>query len=181
MLEPRDGDWEPAHIFFEERKLKRADLGGAGDWAGWSEELDGVGLSLLSIFRRFSFVCHPKAFAEPIDSNPTLHLPHLLRILGPSSLTLYKHILGRKRVLIYTLPPVEVACILCQVAADICFDSQIGSDDRDNPKDKLKGRHRDPVNILGMVTLADVDRLQLASQSGRGWVACKSSFLYQAE
>ena len=49
MLEPRDGDWEPARIFFEERKLKRADLGGAGDWAGWSEELDGVGLSLLSI------------------------------------------------------------------------------------------------------------------------------------
>ena len=49
MLEPRDGDWEPARIFFEERKLKRADLGGAGDWAGWSEELDGVGLSLLPI------------------------------------------------------------------------------------------------------------------------------------
>jgi hypothetical protein len=47
VLEPRDGDWEPARIFFEERKLKRADLGGAGDWAGWSEELDGVGLSLL--------------------------------------------------------------------------------------------------------------------------------------
>jgi hypothetical protein len=50
VLEPRDGDWEPARIFFEERKLKRADLGGAGDWAGWSEELDGVGLSLLPIF-----------------------------------------------------------------------------------------------------------------------------------
>ena len=49
MLEPRDGDWEPACIFFEERKLKRADLGGAGDWAGWSEELDGVGLFLLLI------------------------------------------------------------------------------------------------------------------------------------
>ena len=49
VLEPRDDDWEPARIFFEERKLKRADLGGAGDWAGWSEELDGVSLSLLSI------------------------------------------------------------------------------------------------------------------------------------
>ena len=132
-------------------------------------------------YSSFSIVSHSKAFAEPIDSNPTLHLPHLLRILGPSSLTLYKHILGRKRVLIYTLPPVEVACILCQVAADICFDSQIDSDDRGNTNGKLKGRHRDPVNILGMITLTDVDRLQLASQSGRGWVACKSSFIYQAE
>jgi hypothetical protein len=35
-------DWEPARLFFEERKLRRADLGGAGDWAGWSAELDGV-------------------------------------------------------------------------------------------------------------------------------------------
>jgi hypothetical protein len=35
-------DWEPARIFFEERKLRRADLGGAGDWIGWSDELDGV-------------------------------------------------------------------------------------------------------------------------------------------
>ena len=37
-----DEDWEPARIFFEERKLRRADLGGAGDWTGWSDELDGV-------------------------------------------------------------------------------------------------------------------------------------------
>jgi hypothetical protein len=76
-------------------------------------------------------------------------------------------------VLIYTLPPVEVACILCQVAADICFDSQSHSDDHDISHGRLKRRHMDPVNVLGMVTLTDVDRLQLASQSGRGWVACK--------
>ena len=43
ILEPTtESDWEPARIFFEERKLRRADLGGAGDWAGWSAELDGV-------------------------------------------------------------------------------------------------------------------------------------------
>ena len=182
MLEPRDDDWEPARIFFEERKLKRADLGGAGDWTGWSEELDGVGLIPLPYpFANFSFVYHLKAFSEPIDSHPSLHLPHLLRILGPSSLTLYKHILGRKRVLIYTLPPVEAACILCQVAADMCFDSQIDSKDGNVSTGRLKGRHKDPINILGMVTLTDVDRLKLASQSGRGWVACKSSFIYQTE
>ena len=53
VLEPRDSDWEPARMFFEERKLKRADLGGAGDWVGWSEELDGV---CLSSFPLFSFL-----------------------------------------------------------------------------------------------------------------------------
>lgn len=41
-MEPTEEDWDPARAFFEERKLRRADLGGAGDWAGWSEELDGV-------------------------------------------------------------------------------------------------------------------------------------------
>ena len=57
VLEPRDGDWEPARIFFEERKLKRADLGGAGDWNGWGEEMDGVSLipssSSFELFIRF--------------------------------------------------------------------------------------------------------------------------------
>ena len=84
-------------------------------------------------------------------------------------------------MLIYTLPPVEVACILCQVAVDTCFDSQANSDDSNVPIGRLKGKHRDPVNVLGMVTLTDVDRLQLASQSGRGWVACKSPLIYQVE
>jgi hypothetical protein len=44
-------DWEPARIFFEERKLRRADLGGAGDWIGWSEELDGVCHYIYPFFR----------------------------------------------------------------------------------------------------------------------------------
>lgn len=42
VLEPTEEDWEPAREFFEQRKLRRSDLGGAGDWAGWSDELDGV-------------------------------------------------------------------------------------------------------------------------------------------
>jgi hypothetical protein len=41
-LEPTDGDWEPAREFFNDRKVKRADLGGAGDWNGWGYELSGV-------------------------------------------------------------------------------------------------------------------------------------------
>jgi len=46
-LDMTEGDWEPARLFFEERKLRRADLGGAGDWTGWSDELDGVCCCLL--------------------------------------------------------------------------------------------------------------------------------------
>ncbi|PPQ88359.1 hypothetical protein CVT25_002105, partial [Psilocybe cyanescens] len=154
ILEASEEDWEPARVFFEERKLRRSDLGGAGDWAGWSEELDGV-------------------YSEPSDTNPTLHLPHLLRILGPSTLTLYKHVLGRKRVLIYTLPPVEVACILCRVAGDLCFESQV-----DDASGHLKGKHREPVSVLGMVTLTDIDRLEAESRKGRGWIACTTDAIF---
>ncbi len=41
-LDLTEEDWEPARLFFEERKVRRADLGGVGDWMGWSNELDGV-------------------------------------------------------------------------------------------------------------------------------------------
>ncbi|EDR05971.1 uncharacterized protein LACBIDRAFT_302169 [Laccaria bicolor S238N-H82] len=156
VLDPTDSDWEPARTFFEERKLRRADLGGAGDWNGWSDELDGS--------------------PDPPDANPTLHLPHLLRILGPSSLTLYKHILGRRRVMIYTLPPVEPACILCHVAADMCFEYQAGEGSTSTTR--LKGRNKEPVNVLGMVTLADLDKLRTESETGRGWVACTTDAIF---
>ncbi|KDR73035.1 hypothetical protein GALMADRAFT_212991 [Galerina marginata CBS 339.88] len=159
VLEPTESDWEPARAFFEDRKLRRSDLGGAGDWAGWSEELDG-------------------AYSEPSNSNPTLHLPHLLRILGPSSLTLYKHVFGRKRILIYTLPPVEVACILCHVAGDLSFESQAGSSSNEIGTGRLKGKHKEPINVLGMVTLVDLDRLEAESKTGRGWIACTTDAIF---
>lgn len=171
-----DEDWEPARIFFEERKLRRADLGGAGDWTGWSDELDGVSLLFLTFFPLFRGT-NPfsKAFADPLDANPTIHLSHLLRILGPSSLTLYKHVLGRKRILIYTLPPVEVACFLCQIAGDICFEAQVGSETEFSMR-RMKGTHRVPISVLGMVTLSDLDRLEEESRAGRGWIACEIFF-----
>lgn len=120
-----------------------------------------------------------------------MHLPHLLRILGPSVFTLYKHILGRRRVLIFTLPPVEAACALCQVAADLCFDDQLDRpsareetlvDVGDAPETstawagpsnrRLHGRCRDGVKVLGMVTLNDLDKMKREGMSGTGWVAC---------
>ncbi|CCM02730.1 uncharacterized protein FIBRA_04837 [Fibroporia radiculosa] len=162
VLVPLDGDWDPARAFFEERKVRRADLGGAGDWNGWSAELED----------------------DAPDTDPTAHLPHLLRIIGPSSLTLYKHVLGRRRILIYTLPPVEAACILCQVAADICYQYQTeGEDDTlpdadDEPHRKLKGKSAAGVKVLGMVTLNDLSKLEEESRTGRGWVACTTDAIF---
>lgn len=165
-------DWEPARIFFEERKLRRADLGGAGDWIGWSDELDGVCHYIHPFFRGELSNVYAQAYSNPLDTNPTMHLPHLLRILGPSSLTLYKHVLGRRRILIYTLPPVEVACILCQVAGDLCFDAQVRSESEISLA-RPRGRRPDPISVLGMITLADLDRLETETKTGRGWIACK--------
>ncbi|KAJ7741223.1 hypothetical protein DFH07DRAFT_870179 [Mycena maculata] len=152
-LVPIEGTWDPARAFFEERKVRRADLGGAGDWNGWSHEL--------------------------LDRNPTLHLPHLLRILGPSSLTLYKHVVGRRRILIYTLPPVEAASILCQVAADMAYEQQVEyTMSPGSPSSRLRGKCKDGISVLGMVTLNDLDRLQAEGTTGRGWVACTTDAIF---
>ena len=120
-----------------------------------------------------------------MHASPTLHLPHLLRVLGPSSLTLYKHVLGRRRILIFTQPPVEAACFLCQVAADMCFEDQTtplsdptteGSAPGAAPQ--LKGKHKEGINVLGTVTLHDIDMLERESHTGRGWIACTTDALF---
>ncbi|KIK65185.1 hypothetical protein GYMLUDRAFT_56608 [Collybiopsis luxurians FD-317 M1] len=152
-LQPSEADWEPSRAYFENQKMTAADLAGAG-WSGWSNELDGEN-------------------RDPSNTNPTLHLPHLLRILGPSTLTLYKHVVGRKRILIYTLPPVEAACILCHVAADFCYEQQV-----DSGSGRLPGKSREGINVLGMITLSDVDRLQAEGNTGRGWIACTTDAIF---
>lgn len=120
--------------------------------------------------------------AEPLEFNPTLHLPHLLRVLGPSTLTLYKHVLGRRRILIYTLPPVEAACILCRVAADMCYESQADhqsvSAEGGGHCRKLKGKCKEGIDVLGMVTLNDLDTLDHLGKRGRGWIACETDFTF---
>ncbi|PBK87215.1 hypothetical protein ARMGADRAFT_1047655 [Armillaria gallica] len=157
ILEPNDEDWEPARFFFEERKVRQDDLGGAGQWNGWSFEFDG------------------DENEGPVG-NPTLHLPHLLRILGPSSLTLYKHVIGRKRILIFTLPPVQAACILCHVAADMCYEYQEASPN--STAGRLQGKCKEGINVLGLVTLSDLDRMQKEGTSGRGWIACTTDAIF---
>lgn len=123
----------------------------------------------------------------------------------------------------------EAACILCQVAADICFDDQLdreaevighnsrrGSYQRDlvdmmddqvttgegvgsrqgghgvqdepetdanvdqdtsdlyGRQGRLRGKHKQGIAVLGMVTLHDIDRLKKLDEDepGRGWIAC---------
>ena len=170
-LEPTDDDWDLARDYFEQRKVRQPqhDNGPSSsssrNWEGWALELQG----------------------SRSDCAPTIHLPHLLRILGPSSLTLYKHILGRRRILVITLPPVEAACILCQVAADTCYEEQVselvstansdGYEDNDQPR-RLKGKSTAGVKVLGMVTLNDLDKLAFESKSGRGWIACTTDSIF---
>lgn len=194
-IEPTESDWEPARAFFDERQVRRADLGGAGDWRGWDVEMSGLGFESSPYESGPSTPMAPSAGLDPsqdneLRTNPTLHLPHLLRALGPSSLTLYKHILGRRRVLIYTSPPVEPACVLCQVAADMCFEAQTTpSFSVDEPasfsfsssstlKGKLKDKSRAGVKVLGVITLHDIDRLREESLDGRGWVACTTDAIF---
>ncbi|KAF7983593.1 hypothetical protein HWV62_20489 [Athelia sp. TMB] len=160
-LELLDGDWEPAKAFFEERRVLQGNADGAGDWNGWSQELDGPD-------------------TDPLESTPTLHLAHLLRILGPSALTLYKHILGRRRILIYILPPVEAACILCQVAADMCYEDQVDYQSETDVQDRarLTGKCKEGIEVLGMVTLSDTEMLVSAGKTGRGWIACTTDAIF---
>ncbi|KAK7047595.1 hypothetical protein VNI00_006363 [Paramarasmius palmivorus] len=157
-MQPSEADWEPTRRYFEEHKSKET-VGDEGAWKGWSYELDGA-----------------DADQSHSHSNPVLHLPHLLRILGPSTLTLYKHVIGRKRILIYTLPPVEAACILCQVAAAFCYEHQANTSD--NSYGRLPGKNKEAISVLGMITLTDLDRLQAESRTGRGWIACTTDAIF---
>ncbi|KIP07191.1 hypothetical protein PHLGIDRAFT_30136 [Phlebiopsis gigantea 11061_1 CR5-6] len=192
-MEPAESDWEPARVFFEERQVRRADLGGAGDWRGWNAEMSGHDCESSKLDSSPPTPLDSTPLLERSQdrdpmSSPTLHLPHLLRALGPSSLTLYKHILGRRRVLIYTAPPVEPACVLCQVAADMCFEAQTSPSSLNRPssfsssssssKGKFNAESKPSVKVLGVVTLHDLDRLTEENSDGQGWIACTTDAIF---
>lgn len=176
VLDPTEHDWEPARAFFEARQAGPDHPGSSDAWKGWNAELqmdvsgNGAGSSQSAV---------------GTSSNPTVHLPHLLQILGPSSLTLYKHVLGRRRIMIYTQPPVEAACVLCQVAADLCFEEQVPpppeaslSPDDPESRRRLKGKSKEGIKVLGMVTLSDLEKLDAESKIGRGWIACTTDAIF---
>ena len=62
-LELLEGDWGPAKAFFEERRVLPGNAGGAGDWNGWSQELDGV--------RDFLFLPHLFLTSRFFSRTPT--------------------------------------------------------------------------------------------------------------
>ena len=74
-------------------------------------------------------------------------------------MTFIKHVLARKRVMIWTHPGVELSCLLAIVGAEICF-----GQDEFVPVDA--------PTVLGMVGLSDIERLKEESTKGKGWIAC---------
>ena len=83
--------------------------------------------------------------------------------------------------------------MLCQVAADLCYEEQVSSSASDSTASpstsaadigasastsRLKGKSKEPVKILGVVTLHDLDRLEAESKTGRGWIACTTDAIF---
>lgn len=196
-----DKDWEHIREWFTEHEAKDdSTIPDGGAWAGWSNELNAVSCLVATLLGHISDLI----FQINVH-NPSLHLSHLLRILGPSSMTLYKFVLSRRRVMIYTLPPVEVSCMLSWLAADLCREYHMSPEAQSQGiiiEDLLLGLHpfqrtifpssdysdhldtlphesrkrKDSPRVLGMVTLSDLDRLLKESQSGRGWIASKFKY-----
>lgn len=55
----------------------------------------------------------------------------------------------------------------------MCYEAQITVEEN-----QLKGRNKDPISVLGMVTLTDLDRLYAEGQTGRGWIACTTDAIF---
>ena len=161
---------------------------------------DGATSLMVYVFALTPSVLHvtnaPNLQAYASSNTPTHHLPHLLRILGLSSLTLYKFVLSRRRILIFTLPPVEVAGILAWIASDICRDHHMSprnhalgqpmpdlfSSSQQKQQQRKAEDDEDVLaespTVLGMVTLSDLQRLERESESGRGWIACTTDAIF---
>lgn len=57
----------------------------------------------------------------------------------------------------------------------MCFEDQTALDSLEGatvPRPHLKGKQNEGINVLGVVTLYDIGRLERESETGRGWVAC---------
>ncbi|KAH9052544.1 hypothetical protein EDB87DRAFT_1835832 [Lactarius vividus] len=86
----------------------------------------------------------------------TLHLPHLLRMLGPFSLTLYDHVLDSQRILIYTQ----------------LLDQTITQGSGMSATPQFKGKQKEGINVLNIVALHDIDTLKQESRTSHSWIAC---------
>ena len=93
--EPEGDDWEPARLFFDERMVRRTDLGGEGERYQWNEELDencGVRLrfssyasskmQFFSVSRRGhvgACRCQPDAPTPTLPAHPWAFISHTVQ------------------------------------------------------------------------------------------------------
>lgn len=190
---PPDAHWyQPAQEFFEARRATPHTT--PGPWTSWEDELyDELRFWIRSNESNGTCTHSPASLTH---LTPTLALPSLLSLLGPASLTLYRHLLSRKRILIYTKPPVEYACVLCYAAVDMVRSiqegelSQLFTDDEDKAT-LVPPRHSpgDATRVLGMVTLHDLLGSKFSEEDDgtdddggqprtRGWIACTTDALF---
>ena len=150
---------KPLVGYFDLHKARGLSLGEPPAWTGWKDELLNATVGASS--RKHDIDSTIVLMTDAQLDHPAFHLSHVLRILGISSLTIFKHALGRRRVLIYTHPPVEPACLLAQLTAVISSGEEGDS-----------GVVTNRISVLGVVGLIDLPRIEQETKSGRGWVAC---------
>ena len=150
---------KPLVDYFDLHKARGRSLGEPQVWTGWKAELSNATVGACS--REYVITSVTVLMIDAQLDHPAFHLSHVLRILGISSLTIFKHALGRRRVLIYTQPPVEPACLLAQLTAVISSGEEGDS-----------GVITNRISVLGVVGLIDLRRIEQETESGRGWVAC---------
>ncbi|CAG8763452.1 2178_t:CDS:2, partial [Acaulospora colombiana] len=136
-LEDNKKNKKPLEEYFEKHRAPNLHVNSEEFWNGWEPEL-----------------------SDATMDHPAFHLSHVLHILGISSLTLFKHSLGRRKILIYTNPPVESACLLAQLAAVISTGEEGAS-----------GVSTRRINVLGVIGLMDLARIEKENAQSNGWIA----------
>jgi len=64
----------------------------------------------------------------------------------------------------------------------MCFEDQTTPTTEDEAPGaatpQLKGKHKEGINVLGSITLHDIDMLERESRTGRGWIACTTDAVF---
>jgi hypothetical protein len=57
----------------------------------------------------------------------------------------------------------------------MCYEDQVDYQSENDAQysNRPRGKCKDGINVLGMVTLSDINKLHHEGLSGRGWVACE--------
>jgi hypothetical protein len=60
----------------------------------------------------------------------------------------------------------------------MCYEDQVDYQFETDPQysSRPKGKCKEGINVLGMITLSDMDKLHHEGLSGRGWIACRLHF-----